>query len=128
MDNEPKDLVVINTHKGLFRYTVMLFRVTSDVLARGGQNSPRAESCFYLDDNLVYGKNEDEHLQNLSAVLSRLQEAGIKLNPDKCEFLRTSVKYLGRRIDGEALHPVESKVEELPKLQSKEMLMTCVPS
>lgn len=65
---------MINTHKGLFRYTVMLFGVTSDVLAGGGQNSPRAESCFYLDDNLVYGKNEDEHLQNLSAVLSQLQK------------------------------------------------------
>ena len=47
------------------------------------------EALCYLDDVLMYGKNDEGHLQNLNAVLTRLEEAGIKLHSDKCEFLKT---------------------------------------
>lgn len=45
------------------------------------------------------GKNEEEHLQNLQEVFSRLQAAGVKLHPEKCEFLRPSVEYVGHCLD-----------------------------
>lgn len=41
----------------------------------------------------MYEKNEVEHLQNLNAFLIQLQEAGIKLNPNKYKFLKTLVEY-----------------------------------
>ena len=73
------------------------------------------KSLCYLDIVLVYGKSEEEHVQNLNAVLMRLEEAGLKLHPDKCEFLKLSVEYLGHRIDHQGLHQVESKVEAIVK-------------
>ena len=36
--------------------------------------------CLYLDDILITGKTDQEHLNNLSAVLQRLAAAGMKLN------------------------------------------------
>ena len=35
--------------------------------------------CVYLDDILVTGAIEQEHLQNLDEVLSRLEAAGMRL-------------------------------------------------
>ena len=52
----------------------------------------------------------DEHLQHLSEVLKRLQAAGLRLRQEKCEFLSSSVVYLGHRIDAEGLHPTVDKV------------------
>lgn len=105
-------------HKGLFRYTVMLFGVASApaVFQREMDKvSHGLKAAWYLDNVLVYGKDEDDHLQNLKAVFTQLQETGMKLNPDKCEFLKTSLEYLGHRIDKEGLHPVDSKVEAISK-------------
>ena len=41
----------------------------------------------------MYGKNE-EHLQNLNIFLITLEEAGMKLHPDKRKFLKLSIEYL----------------------------------
>ena len=73
------------------------------------------KAVCYLIDVLVYGENEEKHLQNLNAVLTRLQETGMKLHPDKYEFLKPSVEYLGHRIDHQGLHPAESKGEAIIK-------------
>ena len=63
-----------------------------------------------MDDIFITGASEEEHLQNLSAVLSRLQEAGLRLKKSKCYFMADSVEYLGRVIDSEGLHPTKAKV------------------
>lgn len=50
----------------------------------------------YIDDVLIYtsGSKED-HFRQVRKVLLRLQEAGLYLDPEKCEFGVTQVKYLG---------------------------------
>ena len=40
-----------------------------------------------LDDILVTGASLEEHMSNLKEVLSRLQEAGLRLHKGKCEFM-----------------------------------------
>ena len=68
---------------------------------------------MYLDDILVTGANEQEHLANLAQVLQRLQSAGMSLKSSKCAFLLSSVSYLGHIISSEGLHTADSKVEAL---------------
>ena len=69
--------------------------------------------CGYLDDILVTGRTDDEHLSNLDKVLLRLAKAGMRLNVDKCTFMAPEVTYLGYRIDKEGLHAVNEKVEAI---------------
>ncbi|KAK7918879.1 hypothetical protein WMY93_010163 [Mugilogobius chulae] len=49
----------------------------------------------YLDDIIVFGKTLEEHEQRLLKVLDRLEEYGLKVSIDKCQFCQSQVKYVG---------------------------------
>ena len=50
---------------------------------------------IYLDDIIIFSKNPDDHITRLEGVFEKLAKAGLKLKPSKCEFFRSSLKYLG---------------------------------
>ncbi|XP_072182146.1 uncharacterized protein [Diadema setosum] len=64
----------------------------------------------FLDDVLVTGATEKEHLENLDKVLNRLNDAGLRLKREKCVFFAPEVTYLGHRISQTGIHPTEEKV------------------
>ena len=107
----------INTQKGLFRFTRLPFGVSSApgifqrVIESVLQGIPQV--AVYLDDILITGSTEQEHLATLAAVLSRLDKAGLKVKREKCEFMKTAVTYLGHRTDASGLHPLEDKVDAI---------------
>ena len=69
----------------------------------------------YLDDILVTGTSEEEHLKNLELVLQRLHSAGLHLKKEKCKFLMNDVTYLGHKIDAQGLHPLQNKIDAIAK-------------
>ena len=69
----------------------------------------------YIDDILITGTNDQEHMKNLSEVLTRLEQQGIKLKKDKCKFMAPSVKNLGHKIDAKGRYTSERKVEAIQK-------------
>ena len=117
LEEESKKYVTINTSRGLFQYNRLPFGVSSSpaifqrVIDNVLQRIPYV--CAYLDDILLTGRTDDEHLSNLDKVLSRLAKAGMKLNVDKCTFMPPEVTYLGYRIDKEGLHAVNEKVQSI---------------
>ena len=51
---------------------------------------------IYMDDVIVFGRNQCEHNKNLRDVMvNRIKSAGLKLNRDKCEFSQNKVEFLG---------------------------------
>ena len=117
LEDNSKEYVTINTHKGLFRYNRLSFGVASALgIFQRCMDSP-FQGCkgvtAYLDDILVAGSTVAEHLENLSVVLNKLDEAGLRLNKEKCFFLRPSVEYLGHIIDSQGLHPTTEKVKAI---------------
>ena len=75
----------------------------------------------YLDDTLVAGKTEQEHLTNLAQVRECLDSAGMKLKKEKCTFCLPQVEYLGHIISEEGLCIAASKIKaikEAPKSSS----------
>lgn len=122
LNEDSKEYVTINTHKGLFKYNRLVFGVASspaifqrtmDTLLQG---IPHV--AVYLDDILITGVTEAEHLANLEQVLKRLSDAGMRRKRDKCVFLASSVTYLGHRITAEGLCPVEGKVRAIKEALS----------
>ena len=67
----------------------------------------------YLDDILVYRRNKEEHLQHLKMVFQRLQEQKLKINLEKCDFLKQELVYLGFVISKGELKMDSSKVEAI---------------
>jgi len=49
----------------------------------------------YLDDILIFTKMEEEHEQAARRVLEILAEHKLSLHPEKCEFHRKQIEYLG---------------------------------
>lgn len=69
----------------------------------------------YIDDILITGKSDEEHLETLEKVLVRLEEAGLKLKKSKCLLMAPSVTCLGHKIDKDGIHPLTEKVRAVQK-------------
>ena len=68
---------------------------------------------MYLEDILITGATEEEHIHNLDAVLIRLENAGMRLNRNKCAFLLPAVEYLGHKIFAQGLQPTDEKIRAI---------------
>ncbi|XP_039520330.1 uncharacterized protein K02A2.6-like [Pimephales promelas] len=117
VEEQSRELLTINTHKGLFRYKRLPFGITSaPSVFQQAMNQILAGLkgvVCYLDDILVTGTDEESHLQHLDATLERLKEYGLRVRKDKCEFFQVAVEYLGHVIDASGLHTSPSKVKAI---------------
>ena len=52
----------------------------------------------YLDDIIIFSKNEAEHLKHIEIIFQKLKEAGLKLKESKCDFFKKEIHYLGHLI------------------------------
>ena len=116
-DEKAQELTTINTHKALYQYTRLPFGVASapaifqQTMETLLKDMPM--SCVYIDDILEVGKTPQDHLNNLAAVLSRLQEAGLRLKKVVCSFCVPEVEYLGHIISSAMLKPSPRKVRAI---------------
>jgi hypothetical protein len=68
------------------------------------------KALIYLDDIVVRGTSPKEHNERLIEVFDRLRLHSLKLQPDKCEFLRKELCYLGHRVMSQGIRPDERKI------------------
>jgi RNase H-like domain found in reverse transcriptase/Reverse transcriptase (RNA-dependent DNA polymerase)/Integrase zinc binding domain len=129
----PSDIekTAVITPFGLYEYVRMPFG-----LRNAGQTFQRLmdqvlrglDYCFvYLDDVLVASSTMEEHLEQLEVVFSRLREAGLLLNREKCVFGQPVVEFLGHRVSAAGVAPLQSKVQavqEFPQPHTVKQLMT----
>ena len=74
----------------------------------------------YLDDVLVWGSTWEEHNTRLRAVLEKMRDAGVLLNPEKCCFGVRQAEFLG--------HVVSNGTISLSKARTKALLDTPRPT
>ena len=98
VDETSLPLLTLNTHMEQYmtrrlaygvKTAPSVFQVTKDKILAGIENV----MCF-VDDILVTGNTEQEHLKTLEQVLQRLDQHKVKLNKTKCQFLKSQVQYL----------------------------------
>ena len=68
---------------------------------------------IYLDDIVIFSKDPASHLERLKAVFWKLEEAGLKLKPSKCELFQRQLAYLGHVISAKGVATDESKIEAI---------------
>lgn len=117
LDEESKKYTTINTHKGLFRYSRLPFGISSGpgicqrVMENLLQGIPMV--IVRVDDILISGKNDVEHIDNVAEVLDRISKAQLKLKLSKCVFMEKQVTYMGHEVDKEGIHPCQDKVNDI---------------
>jgi hypothetical protein len=67
----------------------------------------------FLDDILIYSKNEREHEEHLRVVLSFLREKKLYGKLLKCSFFQKEIHYLGHIIFGEGISVDPEKVKAI---------------
>ncbi|XP_064487549.1 uncharacterized protein K02A2.6-like [Ornithodoros turicata] len=115
VDDDSKKYLAINTHLGLYAVNRLPFGITpAPMIFQKVMDSMLKKlpgvTC-YLDDILVTGKTDEDHLRNLEAVLKTLLEKGVRVQRDKCDFFKPRLEYLGHLIDSESIRPTQEKVK-----------------
>jgi hypothetical protein len=67
----------------------------------------------FIDDILVYSKNEDEHTEHLHIVLQRLRDHRLYAKLSKCDFWLREIKFLGHTISQDGVSVDPEKVQEV---------------
>jgi len=67
----------------------------------------------FIDDILVYSRNEEEHAEHLHVVLTHLREHQLYAKFSKCEFWLNKVPFLGHVLAEEGISVDPAKVQEV---------------
>nr|VZI45520.1 unnamed protein product [Spirometra erinaceieuropaei] len=117
---ESRELLTINTHRGLFQYTRLPFGVkTAPALFQQTMNamlSGISGTAVYLDDIIIVGRSPAELQDRVCAVLERVQEYGFRLRADKCQFFLDSIKYLGFVFDITGRHADPENIRAIQRM------------
>ena len=117
LDEDSQELLTINTHRWLYQPTQLQFGIHSATGIFQREIEKRVKGIPYckvrVDDILVSGKNDEDHMHHLEMVLKRLSEAGLWLKRGKCQFMMAEVTYLGFRINKDGVKPVPEKVRAI---------------
>ena len=115
--DDSKKLTTFLTPFGRFCFNRLPFGITSAPEFFQAQMNRILEDCpnttCHMDDILVWGESVEEHDRHLNKVLSKLQEANLTLNEEKCEFRKKSIKYLGFVVSYDSIEPDKEGVEAI---------------
>lgn len=111
----PKTAII--TPFGLFEYVKMPFglRNAAQTFQRLIHEALRGLPFVfaYLDDILIASSNPEEHRQHIKIVLQRLRDFCLTINPSKCEFGISEVKFLGHLVTPNGIKPLPNKIDAI---------------
>ena len=129
MKNGDEWKVAFQTNRGPYEPLVMFFGLTNSpatfqTMMDGIFEDLISEGVVvvYLDDILIFTKTLDEHQKVVRQVMELLQQYGLSLKPEKCEFEKTSIEYLGVVVshDSVKMDPAKvARVSEWPTPSNK---------
>jgi hypothetical protein len=107
------------TRYGMYEYLVMSFGLTNApayfMYLMNSVFMPELDKfvVVFIDDILVYSKNEEEHVGHLDVVLQRLREHRLYAKLSKCDFWLKEIKFLGHTISQVGIAVDPDKVQEV---------------
>jgi hypothetical protein len=110
---------VFSTRYRLYEYLVMSFGLTNAptyfMYLMNSVFMPELDKfvVVFIDDILVYSKNEDEHAKHLHTVLQRLRDHHLYAKLSKCDFWLREIKFLGHTISQDGISVDPEKVQEV---------------
>nr|GFC72381.1 putative reverse transcriptase domain-containing protein [Tanacetum cinerariifolium] len=116
------------TRYGHYEFQVMPFRLANapavfmDLMNQVCKPYLDKFMIVFIDDILIYSKNEKEHEEHLKAILGLLKEEKLYVKFSKCKFWILKVQFLGHVIDSRGRHVDLAKIESIKDWASPKTL------
>ena len=117
LDEDSQNKTTTLTPWGAFRYKRLAMG-----LRNSGQSFQRLvdfvlrdmDNIFvYMDDVLIYSKNEQDHLATLDELFRRLDQNGLTISLKKCLFGKEKLDFLGYQVSKTGITPLPKKVQAI---------------
>ncbi|GJU10920.1 putative reverse transcriptase domain-containing protein [Tanacetum coccineum] len=112
-------ITAFRTRYGHFEFQVMPIGLTNapavfmDLMNRVCKPYPDKFTIVFIDDILVYSKDEEEHGKHLKIVLELLKKERLYTKFSKFDFWLDSIQFLGHVIDRSGVHVDPAKIEAI---------------
>ena len=116
MDHADAEKTAFTKICGLFQFKVMSFGLcnapaTFERMMEIILSCLHLETCLlFIDDVIIFADSFKQHMERLSEVLSKLQTAGLKLSPQKCQLFKKQVCYLGHVVSEHGISAYSTKI------------------
>lgn len=129
LDEHSRDYTGFSIDGVLYRFCVAPFGIQSacSALVRAlHQILDKFEefALHYIDDILIFSKDEKEHLRHLEIILKELDKAGLKINQKKCQFYQQEICFLGYKIDKNGMTMDEERIRTIIEYKRPSNLKT----
>lgn len=115
LDENSRDITSFSTDNAAFRYRVLPFGLSvapnsfARMMSIAFSGLEPSTAFLYMDDVIVIGASENHHNNNLRKVFEICRKFNLKLNPEKCDFLKHEVVFLGHKCSSKGILPDSSK-------------------
>ena len=124
LDEESRDLTTFSDGVTLYRFcrlpfglscapaifTRKIVEILTPLLKKGWMRN-------YLDDLILFANTYEELVERLEQTFQLLEGCGIKLNLDKCELVKTKVKFLGHIVSESGSQPDPKNVQAIDEME-----------
>ncbi|KAJ8358330.1 hypothetical protein AAFF_G00014530 [Aldrovandia affinis] len=121
---ESREITTFAIHNGVYRYKRLLFGVSSaseqyqHEIAAALAGIEGVENIS--DDVIVHARDQETHDKRLHTVMKRLEESGLTLNPDKCQFNMDRLAFMGILLSEKGIGPTEERVRAVSEAREPE--------
>ncbi|KAJ8369419.1 hypothetical protein SKAU_G00094470 [Synaphobranchus kaupii] len=111
---ESREITTFAIHNGVYRYKRLLFGVSS------ASEQYQHEIAAALAGIEVHARDQETHDKRLHTVMKRLEESGLTLNPDKCQFNMDRLVFMGILLSEKGIGPTEERVRAVSEAREPE--------